>query len=344
MKRHNNLFDKIFTVEALYAAYVDAAKGKKSKRAVFEFERCLSSNLAALKSEIDSGSYAPQPYYRFQIYEPKPRIIYAPAFRDCVVQHAIYRVILPIFNRSFIDQSYACRPSYGTHRAADYAQSALRHSSPNSYTLKLDIKKYFYSIDRDILNRLFSKKLKDKRLLNAMAQFADYGEPKGIPIGNLLSQLYALIYLNPLDHYVKRELKTKYYCRYVDDFILFDLSKSQAVMLKYQIEQWLKDNLGLELSKYTIAPTSKGVNFVGYRTWRKFRFIRKHSLYKYRKSVRNNRLISVVSLLGHAKNTASLKHMTNLIEETNYVLYRSLPKIYRPQNHNAATTPASIAA
>jgi retron-type reverse transcriptase len=149
------------------------------------------------------------------VHEPKPRTIYAPAFRDLVVQHAIYRLIYPVFNAGFVDTSFACRVGMGTHAAADYAQAALRRSAAESYFLQLDIRKFFYRIDRAVLRRQVERRIKDRRFVDLMMQFAEYGQPQGIPIGNLLSQLYALVYLNPLDHFVKRELGVRLYCRYV---------------------------------------------------------------------------------------------------------------------------------
>jgi len=229
MKRLGFLFEQAFTPDALYQAWLDASHGKRAKRACMEFSRYLSCNLDALHAELHSGSYKPQAYIEFTVYEPKQRTIYAPAFRDLVVQHAIYRLVYPIFNAGFIDQSFACRVGKGTHAAADYAQAALRSSSSDSYFLQLDIRKFFYCIDRPILQRLIEKKIKDKRFVTVMMQFASYGEPVGIPIGNLLSQLYALIYLNPLDHFIKRELKAKLYCRYVDDFVIFGWDKQRCV-------------------------------------------------------------------------------------------------------------------
>jgi RNA-directed DNA polymerase len=309
MKRIGYLYEKAFTPEALLAAFQVAAKNKRNRRATFEFERRLAYNLDALHSALQAGTYAPQPYYSFMVYEPKARMIYAPAFRDLVVQHAIYAQALPIFNPTFIDQSFACRIGKGTHKAADYAQAALQVSAPNSYTLKLDIRKFFYRIDRAILRSQIERKIKDKRFVDLMMQFAEYGEPVGIPIGNLLSQLYALIYLNPLDHFIKRELGASLYCRYVDDFVLFNLNRDRALKTRELIVFYLAQTLRLELSRSTIATTRRGVNFVGYRTWASKRFIRKHSLYTYRQAVKSGNPASIASCLGHARKTHSLQHM-----------------------------------
>lgn len=325
MKRHGQLFERAFTIEALYAAYLAASKNKRKKRAHFQFYRCLGKNLADLHTELHTGVYCPRPYYEFMVLEPKPRRIFAPAFRDCVVQHAIYSLILPIFNQTFIDQSFACRPGYGTHRAADYAQAALRQSPSGTYTLKLDIRKFFYRIDREILRRLIERKIKDLRFIEVMMLFVDYGEPLGIPIGNLLSQIYALIYLNPLDHFIKRQLHVRYYCRYVDDFVLFGLARDEAISYRKEIIDFLEQRLNLELSKSTIAPSNRGLNFVGYRTWRSKRFIRKRSLYCARRVIHRQQQQSIISILGHARKTHSLQMLLHTIRKLNYACYCALP-------------------
>lgn len=278
------------------------------------------------------------PYFKFIVYEPKKRSIYALAFRDIVVQHAIYRVIYPIFDRTFIDTSFACRLGYGTHRASDYTQGALRACRDEDYILKLDIKKFFYSIDREILRKQIERKIKDKRLVNMMMLFAEKDEPLGIPIGNLLSQIYALIYLNPLDHFIKRVLKVKHYVRYVDDFILIGLSRDKCLEYKRLIVDFLKDNLRLKLSKSTIQKVKRGVNFVGYRTWKNKRLIRKYSLYKFKRAVKKAKQLSIVSLLGHAKQTNSLKYMLKIMKESPNAKALVLPKSYRGLYYSAKKT------
>lgn len=333
MKRHGYLFEQAFSRENLLAAFHDAARHKRGKRACFQFEKRLAYHLDRIHTALHEGCYQPQPYYSFMVYEPKPRRIFAPSFGDLVVQHAIYRVIYPIFNPMLIEQSFACRVGMGTHKAADYAQQALQACPKDSYTLKLDVRKFFYRIDRDVLRQLIEKKIKDRRFVDLMMVFADYGEPVGIPIGNLLSQIYALIYLDPLDRFVKRELKVKRYCRYVDDFILFGLTRAQCADYQARIETFLRSTLHLELSKFTVAPATRGVNFVGYRTWASKRFIRKHSLYKFKRAAKRNRLESVVSILGHARHTHSHHHLVSTLKENHHALYRQLPKIHRLNPH-----------
>ncbi len=326
MKRVGYLFDQAFTMENMYLAYIDASQNKHGKRACFQFTRRLGRNLERLHTELHNGSYRPQPYYTFMVYEPKPRRIFAPSFSDLVVQHAIYRIIYPIFNKTFIDQSYACRKGKGTHAAADYAQAALQASPPNSYNLKMDIRKFFYRINRDSLRAMIERKIKDKRFVDIMMLFADHGEPVGIPIGNLLSQIYALIYMNGVDHFIKRELKASRYCRYVDDFVIFGISYETAITSLNRIIEYI-GNIGLELSKYSITLIKRGINFVGYRTWASKRFVRKHSLFTFRRALRLGKIDSAVSILGHAKRTHSLKYLIITLKEKYHDL--QIPKAYR---------------
>lgn len=339
MRRLGNAFDACFSSANIYAGYMTARKNKRSKKSCLEFERHLALNLDDLTRELHEGSYKPRALYSFIIHEPKKRLISAPAFRDLVVQHAIYRIIYEHIDASFIDQNFACRVGFGVHRCSDYVQSALRSSAPDSYTLHLDIEKYFYSIDRGRLEGLLSRKIKDKRLLVVMMQFAEMDAHKGIPIGNLLSQIYALLYLNPIDHYIKRTLKVRRYARYMDDMLLIGITKKEAVLFRDLIEAKVSSELGLSFSKAVIRKVSRGINFVGYRTWRSKRFIRKHSLYKFRRAVVSSNEAAIISLLGHARRTSSLRWMLGILKRLSPDAYYSIPESYRRiYNTRARTT------
>ena len=327
-KRHGALFERMFTLDALYGAYLKARQRKRKKFSIAAFERNLGANLQRLHDELHSGTYQPRPYKTFEVFEPKRRVIYAPHFRDVVVQHAMYAVLYPIMDAGFCYDSWGCRVGKGTHGAADRAQAHLRASRPDSFVLQLDVRKFFYRIDRDVLAALWARKIKDQRVLSLLGVFASYPDATGIPIGNLLSQLGALVYLNPLDHFIKRELGVARYVRYVDDFILFDLDKDQARQLRERIEAWLAKTLHLELSKWSIHPVKRGINFVGFRTWRKTRFVRKHALCNFSRALRRGKTASVVSALGHAQRTASFSHMARRCAEVPAVL-AELPPVVR---------------
>lgn len=313
-KRIGNLYKKTFTIENLYEAYLIARKGKRKKPHTYDFELNLGQNLYDLNGELMLDIYQPKPYRQFEVYEPKKRIINAPHFRDLVVQHAIYKEIYEIFDKSFIDHAYACRKGKGTHKASEYTQKEMRKYSGELYYLKLDIKKYFYSIDRNILRTLFEKKIKDKRFVNLMYEFTKMDGDVGIPIGNLLSQIYASIYMNETDQFVKRVLKVKSYVRYVDDFVLIGLTLDEAKRYKITLEEFVKNRLNLELSYWTISKIKRGINFVGYRTWKSKKFVRKHSMYKFRKAVKTKNKESIASLFGHAKNTDTIPYYQNILQ------------------------------
>jgi len=323
-KRIGYLFERAFSKENLYAAFLDARKGKRVKRATLKFEVNLGAEIEALYSELNSDTYRPRAYSQFYVYEPKKRLINAPFFRDLVVQHAIYRIIYPLFDKSFIDTSYACRKGGGTHKASHYTQREMRKYSGDLYFVKLDIRKFFYSIDRDILRKMFEKKIKDTRFVDLMCEFTEMNTDKGIPIGNLLSQLYALIYLNPLDHFVKRELKVKSYVRYVDDFVLIGLTLDEAKQAKARCEKFVQDELNLELSHWHIQKIKRGINFVGYRTWKRIKFVRKHSIYKMKKAIKKLKVESIISLIGHAKSTGTIPYYKRLLIE--FEIFNLLPK------------------
>lgn len=325
MKRIGNLFESCFTEENLYNAYLEARKHKRAKRSCFEFEKNLGLSLDILRKEIFDGSYTPKPYFKFPLFDSKPRIIYAPAFRDIVVQHAIYKIIYPIFNASFVDTSFACRKGKGVHACADFVQESLKKCHDDDYILHLDVKKFFYTIDHQILADLLRKKIKDERLLDIMLEFVKHDQPLGIPIGNLLSQLYALIYLNPLDHFIKRELKIIHYARYVDDMVLIGLSLIDSHLIAQKIKEFLDEVLNLSLSKIILNKVKRGINFVGYRTWRKTRFVRKRSLHLFKKNLLIGKLESLNSLMAHALRSATHSYYCRLIRELRMDLIPALP-------------------
>jgi len=155
-KRHGRLFKQVFTVDRLYQAYLTARKGKRKKKAVLDFEKDLGKNLKQLHDELHSNTFKTSGYVTFKVWEPKERLIFAPYFRDTIVQHAIYETVYPIMDATFSRESFGCRKGYGTHAAADRAQYFLRNSGKESYFLQLDIRKFFYRIDRDILQGLWA--------------------------------------------------------------------------------------------------------------------------------------------------------------------------------------------
>jgi RNA-directed DNA polymerase len=268
LKRYGNLFDKVVSFDNLLLASKKAFRGKKDNTRVARFYFDMEKELLYIQKELQNRTYTPRPLRTFRIREPKIREIAASDFRDRVVHHAICNVIEPIFERSFIHYSYACRPGKGTHRAVRQAQL---YSRKYHYYLKCDIKKYFASIDRTILKDILARKFKDHDLLWLMDTIIDSSDTeqsdKGIPIGSLTSQHFANLYLDRFDHYIKDSLRIKGYLRYMDDFILFSNKKAELHILHSGIGTFLKHELDLELKvKATkLAPVTEGVPFLGFR-------------------------------------------------------------------------------
>jgi len=243
----------------------------------------LETNLVAIRSELCDGGYTPGAYRSFLIHDPKTRIISAAPFRDRVVHHALTRVLEPIFERRFTSRSFASRRGFGTHRALAIARHASRRFR---FVLKCDIRKYFPSIDHQILKDQLRRAVKCQPTLNLAATIIDASNPqedvfeyfrgdtlftpferrKGLPLGNQTSQFFANVYLNGFDHFVLRELQPGEYVRYVDDFLLFGDSKQELRRMREQITAFLeKLRLTLHPGKSRIHRTADGVTFLGWR-------------------------------------------------------------------------------
>lgn len=329
MKRAGGLYAQICTPAALMAAWRAAQEEKRHTYGFHDFTKRLGRNIFRLARTLQDGTYRPAHCKRFVIRDrAKPRMIEAPAFRDLVVQHAVYAVLTPIVERKFIATSFACRIGRGTHQAADWLQGAMRQAAPDAWMLHVDVRKFFYRIDRAVLQARYTRWIKDKRFVALIMMFAQRPEPEGVPIGNLLSQVAANVTLNSLDHLCKRALKLEHYGRYMDDAIMVVQGRAHGEAVLRAITEHLGD-LRLEISHYRLQPMSRGANFVGFRTWRAARFIRKSCLRAFRRDVQKGRLESVVSRLGHARKTHSFAHMMTYAKDANHDLYRRLPQALR---------------
>lgn len=333
MKRTGHLFDRICSTEALLAAWHQARRHKRSHRAAFCFSRNLGADIDRLQRELRTGTYQPAPLQRFWVTDcRKPRLIEAPAFRDLVVQHAVYAALQPLLERRYIDTSFACRPGKGTHQAADWLQAQMRRAPRGAWTLHVDVRRYFYSIDRDILRTLLERVIKCRRTIELALQFAQRPEPAGVPIGNLLSQTFSNLYLNSLDHYCKRALKVGAYARYVDDAVMIAPDRATG-------KRWLEGIrmhlglLNLQVSHHSLQPLRRGVNWCGYRTWARARFVRPHLIASIRRDARRQRLEPIVSRLGHALRTASFRPILRHLREHHHDLFDRLPQGFRRLHH-----------
>ena len=292
-KTYNNLFEKIYSFEALHTAYLRASKGKHEKGGVQQFEFDLEGNLIALQNELIWSTYRVGKYHQFDVYEPLKRPIAALPFRDRVVQHAIVAVLDPLWEKCFIADSYACRKGRGTHRGADRAQAMLRkvkREHGHVVVFKADIKKYFASITHATLKTLFRKRVACKKTLALLDHIIDsantlngcvYG--RGVPLGNLTSRLGANLYLHELDLFVKHALREPHYVRYMDDFVIIHHDKAHLQRVRILVEDFLDQHLRIKTNQKTqIFPLGlvrgRALDFLGYRIWCTHRRLRKSSI------------------------------------------------------------------
>ncbi|PMK93211.1 RNA-dependent DNA polymerase [Vibrio lentus] len=323
-------FGKIFDFENLLNAAYQCRKGKTKGNSTLVFFNNLEENIIELQNELMWEMYQMSPYRQFYVFEPKRRLISAPHFRDRVIHRAIYNVIEPLFDERYIYDSYACRRNKGTHKGADRAQKFIRRVEAKhnkAYALKADISRYFSSIDHYILKSLLNAKLQCNRTKALLFYIIDNSPSDalgvGIPLGNLTSQIFANVYLNELDQYVKQTLKVKEYVRYMDDFTIIHHDKRQLHEWRKEIELFLWQRLRLKTnSKTQVFPIAKqngrSLDFLGYRIYGSHRLLRKSSvkriktkLKKYRKQFANGEISlsdinqNIQSWLGHASHANS---------------------------------------
>jgi RNA-directed DNA polymerase len=273
-KVYEGSFDDITSMQALLLAWREFRRGKSKKVDVQMFERDLIENLLKLQDELVNGTYRHGAYQAFKINDPKPRDIHKSTVKDRVVHHLLYKVLSPFFFQIFISDSYSCQLGKGTHRAINrytrFAQKVSQNNTKQCFVLKCDIKKFFANINHAILLGLLEERIPDKRivaLLERVTESFDSGVTgKGLPLGNLTSQLLVNIYMHEFDVYVKQTLKVKYYTRYADDFVIFDTEKTRLAEIVQLIVLFLRAKLALELhpQKVSIETLSSGVDFLGW--------------------------------------------------------------------------------
>ena len=288
MKKFPVTYDDVTSVENLLSAWQEFVKGKRGKRDVQEFQLCLMDNVLSLHRDLVSGAYRHGPYHAFNISDPKPRSIHKATVRDRLLHHAIYRKLYPPYDRTFIADSFSSRNGKGTHRALERFRSMCFDVSNNHtktiWVLKCDVKKFFASVDHNVLLALLRRRITDARILtlleNVIGSFYTgaggvgnithmrdvTSSRSGLPLGNLTSQLLANVYLNELDQHVKRTLKVRHYIRYADDFVVLHHDKLALLGLLRYIVVFLREQLRLELhtNKVSIKTLASGVDFLGW--------------------------------------------------------------------------------
>jgi len=309
MKTYKNLYPRICDFENVYQAYRKARRGKRKRGQVYRFEFDLEGTLLRLQEELAAETYAPGQNTHFYDTRPKRRKISAAPFRDRVVHHALVRVVEPLFECRCIHDSYACRPGKGTHRALDRAQAFARR---HRYVLQCDLEKFFPSVDHTLLRGLLARVIGDARCLRLCDRILDSGagvlaaeydmrwfpgddllavlRPRGLPIGNLTSQFWANVYLNPLDHFCRRELKCRAYLRYCDDFLLFADDKRTLHRWRGEIADFLAGlRLTMHPRKSVVYPVATGIPFLGFRLYPTHRRLKRANVVAFRRRFRRLR-------------------------------------------------------
>lgn len=334
------LYEKIYQFENILTAAYQCRKGKSKKQSTLDFFNHLEENVIQIQNELMWNEFTVSPYHHFFVFEPKRRLISAPTFKDRVIHRAIYNIIEPFCDKTYIHDSYACRRSKGAHKGADRAQSMIRkveRQSGKAYIFKADIYHYFSSIDHEILKRLVAIKIKCTRTQALLNYIIDHspsdGDGVGIPLGNLTSQVFANIYLNELDRFMKHTLKVKNYCRYMDDFVVISSDKDDLYRIRKLAEDFVNNELRLKFnSKTQIFPIGKkngrALDFLGYRMYADHRLLRKSSvkrikrkISKYRKKYAAGELsvsevqLKIQSWIGHAGHANSHNLIKSLFSQ-----------------------------
>lgn len=344
MKRHKNLYPAVCDFQNLLLAARRAQRGKRFKYEVALFNLNQERELLRLQDQLQSKRYRHGPYRHFPVYEGKKRIISCTPYRDRVAHHALCNIVEPIFDATFIHDSYACRKGKGAHRAVD---RLTYFSRKNRYAMKIDIQKYFANVHQTILMALIAQKIGDPDVLWLIEEILNsfrtppstdaagnlllpFEGALGIPIGNQTSQFFANLYLNGLDHFVKEGLHCKSYIRYVDDMVFLHNSKSRLNEIRETVRSYLRNSLGLSTheDRSHVLPVAMGIDFLGYRVFPTHRTVRDGNGYRFIRRFKRLRTSflsrektlfdvsqSVVSWIGHVSHADSWGLRTTLLRE-----------------------------
>ncbi|OGZ66572.1 MAG: hypothetical protein A3C58_02600 [Candidatus Staskawiczbacteria bacterium RIFCSPHIGHO2_02_FULL_34_10] len=316
----NHKYENLISIENLLLAWKKFIMGKKSKKDAQEFQLRLMDNILSLHADLRNGAYRHGGYQEFKVYDPKPRTIHKATVRDRLLHHAVYRILYPFFQKTFIADSFSCQNYKGIHKALKrflaFGRIVSNNNTQTCWILKCDIRKFFHSIDQQILLKMLDERISDKRIVGLLQEIIisfNSGRPHcGLPLGNLTSQLFCNIYTNEFDQFVKHALRIKYYIRYADDFVIFSGSKNCLEKLILLIAEFLEQKLKLILhpNKIYIKTLSSGMDFLGWVHFFDHRVLRNTTRRKmFRKLKENSKSETISSYFGLLKhgNTGKIK-------------------------------------
>lgn len=296
--RFAHTYEHIISVDNLLGAWREFIKGKRNKADVQEYSQLLMHNIERLHGALKSRTYVHGGYEAFKVSDPKPRDIHKAHVQDRLLHHALYRQLYPFFDRTFIADSYSCREKKGTHKAMNqfrkYAAQVSKNHTCTCWVLKCDIRKFFASVDHTVLKSILADHIKDNDILWLLGRVIDSFhsgvEGRGLPLGNLTSQLLVNIYMNELDQYVKHTLRVKYYIRYADDFVVLSRDRTELDEIYRRIDMFLHQRLTLELhpDKCSIKTFASGVDFLGWVHFPTHRVLRTNTKRRMFKALQND--------------------------------------------------------
>lgn len=315
MKRLNNLYQQICSIENLQLADAIASKGKSRQYGVIVHNQNKETNILLLQQMLLNKAYQTSAYTTFKVFEPKEREVFRlPYFPDRITHHAIMNVLEKIFVSVFTADSYSCIKGKGIHAAAKSVRIALRDEVNTTYCLKLDIKKFYPNIDHSVLKQLLRRKIKDIDLLWLLDEIIDSAD--GLPIGNYLSQYFANFYLTYFDHWLKEVKQVQYYFRYADDIVVLHSSKAYLHQLLAEIKIYLQDNLRLIVKEnYQVFPVAaRGIDFVGYVFYHTHTLLRKGIKQRFARMIAKRKNdASIAAYYGWAKHCNSNNLLKKLL-------------------------------
>lgn len=305
-------YQYIISLENLLEAWKEFKQGKKSRVDVQIFERDLMANILSLHAELTKKEYAHSSYTAFVVSDPKPRSIHKATVRDRLLHHAVYRVLYPFFDRIFIADAFSCRKEKGAHKALNrfrsFAYKVSRNHTRTAWVLKGDIKRCFASVDQEVLLGILKQYISDAEIIwlleRVIRSFSD-APGVGLPLGNLTSQLFINVYMNELDQFMKHRMKTKFYIRYADDFVVLSEDIKFLESLISEVRDFLTDRLHLTLhpQKLFIKTFASGVDFLGWVHFPDHRVLRTATQHRMMKRLKDHpedaTLQSYLGLLSH---------------------------------------------